>query len=44
MPMLVGAEQAHRLHQMKVLSGAGHRDVEEPALLLDLLGAAYRHV
>ena len=33
MPMLMAAEQAHRLDQVQMLPGAGHRHVEEAALL-----------
>ena len=42
--MLVASVQAHRLHQMEVLFGARHRDLEQPALFLDLLAVADRHV
>ena len=38
--MLMAAEEPHRLHQMQVLSGARHRDIENPALLLDLVALA----
>ena len=44
MPMLMAAEQAHRLHQMQVLPRACHRHVKETAFFLDLLAAAGRHV
>jgi hypothetical protein len=44
MPVLLAPEQAHRLDQMQVLPGAGHRHVKETALLLDLLAAAHSHV
>jgi hypothetical protein len=44
MPVLLGAEEPQRLHQVQVLPGAGHRDVEEPAFFLDLRRAADRHV
>jgi len=42
--MLMAAEDAQWLYQVKVLSGARHRDVQEAALFLDLLGAAGRQV
>jgi len=44
MPMLMAAEEAHRLDQMQMLPSARHCDVQETALLLDLLTAADRHV
>ena len=44
MSVLVAAVQAHKVNQMQVMFGARHRDIEEPALLLDLLAAAGRHV
>src|SRR2546429_2628581 len=44
MPMLMGAEEPQRLHQMQVLPGARHRDVKKTAFFLDLLAAVHRHV
>jgi hypothetical protein len=44
MPVLMTAEHAHRLHEMQVLFGACHRNVERPALFLDLLASANGHV
>ena len=44
MPMLMAAEQAHRLDQMQMVPGARHRHVEETALFLDLFTVANRHV
>src|SRR3954451_18556247 len=44
MPMLVAAEYPHRLHQMQVAPGAGHRNVEKTAFFLDLLTRADGHV
>jgi hypothetical protein len=36
--VLLGSIKATRLHEMKVLPRARHRHVEEPAVLVDLLG------
>jgi hypothetical protein len=35
---------APRLQQMKMLARPGHRHIEEPALLVDLLGPAACHI
>jgi hypothetical protein len=42
--MLMAAEETQRLHEVKVLSGPRHRDVQQTALFLDLLGVPDRHV
>src|SRR5215468_9445539 len=40
MPMLMTAKKTQWLHQMEMLPGARHCDVQETALFLDLIGAA----
>src|SRR5208282_308407 len=40
MPVLLNSIKASRLHEMKVLSRTRHRHVEQPALLVDLLGVS----
>jgi hypothetical protein len=44
MPMLMRAIETRWLHEMQMLPGARHRHVEEPALLVDLIGLAGCHV
>ena len=44
MPVLLSSIKAPRLHKIKVLSRTRHRYVEQPALLVDLLGFACGHV
>src|SRR5580704_12354423 len=42
--MLVGAKEPQRLNQMKMLLGAGHGDIEQAALFVDLRRIAGGHV
>src|SRR6516164_3548034 len=44
MPGLLNSIKAPRLHEIKVFSRTRHRHVEQPALLVDLLGSAGGHV
>jgi len=44
MPMLMGAEEPRRLHQVEVLPGSGHGNVKKTTFFFDLLAAADRHV
>jgi hypothetical protein len=44
MPVLLSSIKAPRLYKIKVLSRTRHRHVEQPALLVDLLGVAGGHV
>ena len=44
MPGLLSSIKAPRLHEIKVFSRTRHRYVEQPALLVDLLGSASGHV
>jgi len=42
--LLVGDEHLHRMKQVERVPGAGHRHIEQPPLLLDLLGGSGGHV
>src|SRR6516162_5142412 len=44
MAVLVRKVETQRLQQMKMLARPGHRHIEEPALLVDLLGSAACHI
>ena len=44
MPMLMSAIKTQWLHQVEMLPGARHCDVQETPLFLDLLGAADCHI
>src|SRR5271169_7079666 len=44
MAVLVRKVETQRLQQMKMLARPGHRYIEEPALLIDLLGSAACHI
>ena len=44
MAVLVSKVEAQRLQQMKMLARPGHRHIEEPPLLVDLLRSAACHI
>src|SRR5271165_1931301 len=44
MAVLMCKVEAQRLQQMKMLARPSHRHIEEPALLVDLLGFAACHI